>query len=494
MKKSLCNYFSAALLLASLAGCRSNKTTQELPPSIATTTVAYYRGTPLSGPSASAGAPVSPPAPTPAVATTAPSQGRAPEISVSFVALEHLPALGDSIDNQTRLIVSPQNSSLIIAAGQLLPRVHGLELSADQSLLDALPPDIGRSAQLSSFDSAALPGITAAFALRDPLEDAAAPPTSRSITLLVYHAPDRSELELGLMLNDWFTLLPSLQDQPQAPERKAHLRGSVDNELILPRQLRLELALFDPQPVKSRRLALIIPFKLAGMPTDAVAVVIDINPASTNPQYSELAADIAQKATAASQGETPDQPSDFSDWPEVKTALDAMADPSRRRAATVFLARQSGARILADTALVADDLILEQLVLNLQASIRALSPAQHDQNALATTLERTTLNNLYQLMISEKLPPELQAVLIRAAGEAGRQAGSLEQVITNMTSPADMDQRLITENLIYLEDASPSARIRATRWLNQRHKAPKGFDPLASPEQRRKALDATETE
>jgi hypothetical protein len=49
---------------------------------------------------------------------------------------------------------------------------------------------------------------------------------------------------------------------------------------------------------------------------------------------------------------------------------------------------------------------------------------------------------------------------------------------------------VIAENLSYLEDASPSARVRAYDWLRTRGRAPAGYDPLGTIKERRNALDA----
>jgi len=52
-----------------------------------------------------------------------------------------------------------------------------------------------------------------------------------------------------------------------------------------------------------------------------------------------------------------------------------------------------------------------------------------------------------------------------------------------------LDARVIAENLIYLEDASPASRVRAYDWLQSRGRAPAGFDPLGTPRERRDALE-----
>ena len=43
---------------------------------------------------------------------------------------------------------------------------------------------------------------------------------------------------------------------------------------------------------------------------------------------------------------------------------------------------------------------------------------------------------------------------------------------------------------MYLEDSSPSARVRAYDWLAARGRAPQGYEPLGPARERRRALDA----
>ena len=106
-------------------------------------------------------------------------------------------------------------------------------------------------------------------------------------------------------------------------------------------------------------------------------------------------------------------------------------------------------------------------------------------------LEISTLQFLGRLLSDNQLPPELGAVLTDYAGEAGRHAGSIEQIISKLTDRKELDARLIVENKIYLEDNSPASRVRAFDWLKSRGQEPKGFDPLASPRDRREALAAS---
>ena len=75
------------------------------------------------------------------------------------------------------------------------------------------------------------------------------------------------------------------------------------------------------------------------------------------------------------------------------------------------------------------------------------------------------------------------------AGEAGRHAASIEQLTRGVGGRADFDGRVLGENLIFLEDSSPSSRVRAYDWLQSHGHAPAGYDPLGPPKARRAALE-----
>ncbi len=160
----------------------------------------------------------------------------------------------------------------------------------------------------------------------------------------------------------------------------------------------------------------------------------------------------------------------------------------------VALPRRPDARapLSGDVALVADDATFEALRKDILLKLTASTAV--DERQVGWVLESTTLANLAAMQATEKLPPELQSVLTRFAGEAGRHDSSLEELIKNAHSQDELTARTIAENYIYLEDNSPSARVRAFDWLTAHGHAPAGYDPLAPLKERRAALDrATST-
>jgi hypothetical protein len=75
-------------------------------------------------------------------------------------------------------------------------------------------------------------------------------------------------------------------------------------------------------------------------------------------------------------------------------------------------------------------------------------------------------------------------------GEAGRDPGSLGELAAASPSRADFETRVLAENLLLLDDASPASRVRAFEWLSSRNGAPQGYNPLGNPAERRAAIDA----
>jgi hypothetical protein len=168
-----------------------------------------------------------------------------------------------------------------------------------------------------------------------------------------------------------------------------------------------------------------------------------------------------------------------------------MSEPTSSRVAMVYLAGETGAELLGDTALVAPDPVLAELSTRIQKRLgdapNAMEPAE-----LGWVLDVATIEELAALQSSEKMPRELAGVLARYAGEAARNAGSLDE-LARVRGRDQLRSRLIADNFTYLEDASPSARVRAYDWLKSRGRAPAKYDPLAPPRERAAALDAAIT-
>jgi hypothetical protein len=229
---------------------------------------------------------------------------------------------------------------------------------------------------------------------------------------------------------------------------------------------------------------LIVPFAWSGPPNQAVAAWVTISTPKQDADFKRAVADCRDDlATKKSEDAVPL-------WTlGLSRAMNELDDPARRRAALVYLAGQGDAEICQDVVMVADDTLLEQISRDVKAqAASAIDDANEAQ--YAWILNRSAIEAMQPLLTAGKLPDDLFAVLTLHFGETGRHAAAVDDVMRGATSQRDLRERLISENFIYLQDSAPSARVRAFEWLKARNIAPKGFDPLASPKQRRLALDA----
>jgi len=170
---------------------------------------------------------------------------------------------------------------------------------------------------------------------------------------------------------------------------------------------------------------------------------------------------------------------------EIRHALSDLERRRERRKALVFLADRCGAPLALDAALVAPEPDLAELAHTLRE--RILEP--RDRLETAWTIERAAWELIGRRAAEEKIAPELAGILVRHGGEAARLPASIEDLLRSCASVAELEARLLEENRILLEDASPAARVRAYDWLLVRGAAPEGYDPLAPIAERRAVLD-----
>jgi len=245
-----------------------------------------------------------------------------------------------------------------------------------------------------------------------------------------------------------------------------------------------EMALLD-DPIKNfpQSLLLIVPFRFSGPPNQAVAAFVTISRAGNDAGFKDAVArcktdlEVNQSATVNPL------------WTlGLLRTLNELDDPSRRRAALVYLAGQGDARLCEDVAMLADDALLNQIA----AAVRHDAPAainSGDLAAYAWILDRSAIAAMQPLLAKATLPPELFAVLTQHFGEPGRHAAAVDEIMRGTSNGSELRQKLVSENYIYLEDSSPAARVRAFEWLRTQKLAPAEFDPLGSPKQRRQTLD-----
>jgi hypothetical protein len=437
------------VVATALVGCRSAARQPVQAPNVSVQ-VEHFSGTPISGPVAQA-----PPEPGPADALA---------LRVSFIAMTTMPVGNmESIGAHARLITVTQGDMPVLPATRLTNQTQvAMNEDGAAKLVEQIHArHFGPAAEIRSIVTAAPPGTTAALSISSGARRLAvelsqpaktAPPASASATT---RAIDKY-LRVALVMED------------QSPLR----------ELVLLEDLTIE------QP---RRLLLATPFQFDGVsPAWAVAIIIEASHGSDDAAHVEALAQ-AMEQVRASVAQASDRPQigpiESDEWAGHRSAIEQLSRPGNRRAAMIFLADRTGAPICSDVALSADDALLAALATKIAERLKSPSDSP------GLLLDLCALELLAQLGNDNKLPQEMNSVLVLHCGEAGRHVSSMEEATRGVATRQDLTNRLVAENLIYLEDNSPAARVRAFDWLQAMRRGPAGFDPLGSNQQRREAIE-----
>jgi len=169
---------------------------------------------------------------------------------------------------------------------------------------------------------------------------------------------------------------------------------------------------------------------------------------------------------------------------EIRGIVADLRRDSDRRARLVFLASSCAAPLALDIALIAQDAHLVELA----DAVKAAIPEAADRAQASWPIERAAWLLLGRKAAAGEIAPELSGVLARQGGEAARFPGAIEDLVRGVDDVGGLMRRLIAENRILLEDASPSSRLRAYDWLAVRGIAPEGFDPFGTLAERRAGL------
>jgi hypothetical protein len=245
-----------------------------------------------------------------------------------------------------------------------------------------------------------------------------------------------------------------------------------------------EVALFQHKRTNPQTaLVLIVPFSFTGPTNHAVAAVVTVSDAIDDPSFKPAIDQCKSDLQSTHPGEVTPV------WTlGLQRAMKELDDPAHVRAAVVYLATQGDSQICQDVAMLADEKLLNQIA----GDIKRDAPAAIEAGNLdeySWVLDRSAIRAMQSLLVKANLPPELFAIFTQYFGEPGRHSAAVDEVMRGVSSRHDLQLRLASENYIYLEDSSPASRVRAFQWLTAQKLAPKGYDPLAPPKQRRQALD-----
>ena len=238
---------------------------------------------------------------------------------------------------------------------------------------------------------------------------------------------------------------------------------------------------------------LAVPF--AFVDSNAVGLVFDISIDANASVEAQAKAAEALRAGAKSAAEelarqATTAPIGTSQQVLIATALRSLKQGGESTRGTLnYLASQAGASFASELALVADDKMLNQLKAEVLKQVG--DQTQREPSETALLLERASAEVLNQQRSSgtDSLSSAVLGTLDSYAGEVGHQPDALIAVIRQAASVAELSNRLLAENRIYLEDTSPPARVRAFDWLKSKRIDLGSYDPLASGRDRRAALE-----
>jgi hypothetical protein len=387
------------------------------------------------------------------------------EVRVTFVALQHLPEKKWApLAARTRLITLSRGGYPVSPTAQFSKGARaGILKNADSFLKDLEDGMLGRSRSMTRLRGSLANGVTTVFRLQD--RDAQQgvgliEPVRKGVEIQIHGKEEDRYHQVGLVIED----LIALDEEELGEDVKDGAQVLQRETVLLDRDL---------CPAQSP-LALVIPSPFGSSPARALVAVID------SIQQVEDAVD--PRFETFEKIRTPaENPLSY------EPALQGLSLPAHQRQTLLYLAEETRARFAADLALTAARPILDSIA---QCVREKLQEGSHtDPAALGWVIESCSYTLLTKKMTEEGLSPELEGLLARHAGEAGRDAATLGAVLSGAQGLKDLDARLLYENLLFLEDTSPSARCRAFDWLVDRNQAPPGYDPLDSRKKRRQALE-----
>ena len=450
-----------ALMLVLLAGCQPRPQALLPAPSVATTS-SHYAGSTISGPTTRA--------------TFTSSDVLL--VHVRWVALAKMPTVASTpLGARARLLLAGNTDSPLLGSAELTSGVRIVEGPAAASLITMLAgAPSATQAPIAQRTAALLDGVTPVFRA-----DVTAIEAPESVELKISRSPPEANAT-DLPLQCSFSIAKSYGQAAEGSQPSLS-----------------ETALFDWKiHPHSDGAVLLIPISFSDGHAKVLALGIEIRPAVDSSEEALVLAKCQEDVTQSAQAQAArlgNAPVGISQSAGIIAALRALDDPQQRRASLVYLANAGDASLCLDTALVADGSVLADLSQRIQAAAKAVNPDALP--ALGWALDRCAFELLTSLADSPesgKLPPELATVLTQFCGEAARHSASLDEIARGMNSETDLRNRLVAQNLVFLTDSSPAARVRAFDWLSSRHLAPAGYDPLAPARDRRMALDRATTQ
>jgi hypothetical protein len=451
-----------------ISGCAttSNKTATAPSPTLRAQS-AEYAGTVLSGPQTTRIGPLDP-----AFVT---------RVEVTWLTVDRVPASTRliSIDAQSKLTFSPANPEAVLPSGVLTRTARFATSDTARRFRDTLfSGSLGNTRVVGWSSGLIAPGTALGLNLSEDPRPTTQP---RRVAFLISRP--------GPATTQPAATAPADTQPSTEPSTAATVAISIDDYLPSTsgnRSLGQETALLGALPAEDGSLmAVVVPMTFNATPWRSVVGLVELHTASVadSGALAQLRENLDKSALTAVAATRP-APAGL----DLPSAVVALYSPSGFRQPLLFLATQTDASIAGDFTLVADDAMLTKLAAQTKTTAAKEDPSKWRQT-MGWEMDRASLALMADALDAPNPPPGVVSVLLTWGGEAGRHADLIREILKSSPTPADLNQRLIAENLILLEDNSPAARVRAYDWLNSKGKAPPGFDPLGSLKSRRAALD-----
>ncbi len=489
--------WTAAVCVSICISCQGPPPPPELQPPELQATVSHFRGSALSGPQLER--------------KEAPQLEDALRVVAELFAFERLPLdVLLPLEEEVQLVSVSRGGIPILPAARLTrdARIGAFDSPAD--LLSLLEKSGGRWQRLKHLEAALPKKVTARFLIRpnadesSSADDRAAVSSDGAVEIQVTRSSaevDGDTVRVALFLDGFASLEPDElpEIEPDAAttsngsngSQAAAAGSSAANEIVRQR----EQVLFHARPVaKAARTAIALPSPFAVGNAAGLVVLLRVD---TPQDLDELARtqhvrvvaqcadDLEREARDAARKAAAPSPA-ASEWSAMTNVLGELPRARDLRPSLLYLAVHSGAPLGQDVILAADVLTLKELWQQIDAQRQKTPPA--DIGSLAWLLESGAASVLAQRLQADRMAPNLESIILRHAGEVGRDASTLAEVVARSRSVEEFYHRLREENLVFLEDNSPAARLRAFDWLDDRDAAPPGYDPLADTKKRRAAL------
>jgi hypothetical protein len=383
----------------------------------------------------------------------------------------------EPLTRRARAAIAMYGDQPVLAAPSLLTGARTVTAGGERALLERLDGDPS-VVEYGAFGAALPTGVTLLFLGRG--RDLSALTGGRSLSKRIAFAIERPAAggppQVAIVMDD-------VTAGQAAPLAEGLPRGFLERELLL---------LDTPLEPGSPPLVMIVPSPFVGDGASAWVAILEV---ALPPRSGEEAAEHARRAAAcaedleaaarAAEERAARLEDDELRRRQLARALEMLHLEDVQRSALVLMAGTTGARLAEDVALSASDAELAEYAASISHSAAELDVISETGDALGWTLERGAWLFLSR---ADEPGPELQGVLLRHAGEVGRFPGLIEDAVAVSSDRASLLERLEAENLVFLEDSNPAARVRAHRWLAARGLAPDDFDPLDIAAERQAAL------